>query len=310
MKLIPLSSTENIEHSTNLFVEDKFSQDVLNCLLGGVSVSVEPLGSNSILKSVAYSPSIAENTFFLIDRDHYPYCSSVPTQLETKDRLITWPKREMENYFLDANFLVQLPKYILNASKDMIEEKILEICQKRFFGDVAEYVMKSLRMEMRIVWDNLGSDITKCLTREDALNALFNLGNDSQGLLKQYSKNHLNKTSLQEILDRDLDAWKTIQTRTNQLTEQPEIEHRFNYYQKLMAGGLTDRLVLGKGEWLNMTDGKKVLNELVNNTGFFLNNVTVNDVAKQLLREPGVNLPDDFINLRNTIIQRTKQIIN
>jgi len=316
MTNIPLASWNNFEKSIYLFVEGEFDKEVLNCLFKDDPVIVEPLGSCHILRPVSSSPFISKQySFFLIDRDHYPYCASVPTKLETKDQLITWSKRELENYFLDADFLTQLPKNILNAAKDEIEERTLEICQKRFFCDVADYVMKSLRMEMRIVWDHLGSDANKCLTREVALKALLRVSNDSKGLLKQYQKHHLNDTSLRTLLNLKLDAWKTIQTGTIQLTEQAEIKQRFNYYHKLMAGDLTDRLVLGKGEWLNMTDGKKVLNELVNNTGFFLNDDTdvdvakQNIVAKQLLQVPGVKLPGDFIVLKKKIKRRAQLII-
>lgn len=269
----------NIENTIHLFVEGKFDEVVLNLLLAGCAVDVQPLGSCSVLKPVAHSPFISKDDFFLIDHDQYPYSSPFPTKLIWNQRLITWPKRELENYFLDADFLIQLPNDILNASKEKIEEHVLAICQKRLFFDVVEFVLKSLRMEMRKVWDQLGPVKDRCHKRDDALQALLNM-----------------------------EDWKTILKTTNQITEQDEIERRFNDYHKLMTGDSGETLTVGKGHWLSMISGQDVLNELVNNTGIFLNNVTVNDIAKQLLRVPNVILPGDFIDLRNTIKQISKQI--
>ena len=284
---IPLRPMKNIENSIYLFVEGEFDKEVLNCIFDGKPVIVEFLGSCEILRRIAYSPNIADYSLFLIDRDHYSFEKDANDhflfpKLEWKNHLVIWPKRELENYFIDADFLVQLPENIRKATKEAIEERILKICQKRLFLDVANYVINSLRVEMRDEWiDNFrNSDLEKCQTRDDFLHALLRM-----------------------------DAWKTIQSRASQLAEPSEIERRFRCYHELMVGDFTERLTLGQGKWLNMTSGKDVLNELVNNTGFFASNITVNDVAKQLLRIPGVKLPDDFIDLRNTMIQRTKQII-
>jgi hypothetical protein len=281
--------------------EESLDPTVLKALFSnpqGKNVVVRPVGSCHSVTNVAEAfRSLEENWFFLADRDHYHYNEIEELRWdqfsEGKTNLLRWHKRELENYFLDSIFLVQLhnldsndgKKIILEASKDEIENRVLAICQKRFFLDVVNYVIASLRIEIMKMRDEWlepfrNSDVDKCHTRGDSLQALLKL-----------------------------DAWKKIQGKANQCIDPSEVEQRFNYYHRQMVGDSSETLAIGKGQWLNMVSGKDVLNELVNNTGIFLNNVTVKDVAQQLLRIPDVKLPNDFIDLRETVIRRTKQII-
>ena len=106
--------SEEVRHHGQhvLFVEgDKGSVDpeVLNKLFSN-KISIEPLGPSSSVKSVAKALQTYHPTYyFLIDRDHYDdsfveKCWDDFPDPKTNNLLI-WRRREIENYFLDPDYL-------------------------------------------------------------------------------------------------------------------------------------------------------------------------------------------------------------
>ena len=98
-----------------LFVEgrgdDAIDPTVLRVLLGD-QLRIEPLGASISVTSVAEAlHQFHPNYYFLVDRDHHDYdfveqCwSNFPEA--GKRNLLVWRRREIENYFLDPDYLAR-----------------------------------------------------------------------------------------------------------------------------------------------------------------------------------------------------------
>ncbi|MDD2815857.1 MAG: hypothetical protein PHP00_08975 [Thiotrichaceae bacterium] len=89
--------------------------------------------------------------YFLIDRDD--------RNLETvesswrdfpnpeKQNILIWRKRELENYFLDPNYLAL--SIFLKATPEQLKQEILETCKRRFYLDAANLTLMSIGNEIR-----------------------------------------------------------------------------------------------------------------------------------------------------------------
>jgi len=282
---------EKIENSVELFVEGIFDKEVLDSLFEGEPVIIKSLGSCNSVRSIAQAFSTQKNVLFLIDRDHYPYDETSSetdkfSELKLENNIIVWSKRELENYFIEPDFLFQLPPNILNdKTKEKLRKTILEICQERLFLDIANYVIASIRGEMRKEWIQLLSDREK----------------------EKFS-------SQEKTLDylQNLEEWKTIRSRSTDVTSKEGIAKRFDfYYQKMVGDAANDRLQFTNGYWLDMISGKNVLNVLINKPDFFQKVSASHEIAIRLMREtPQEKLPSDFIKLKNIVIQLAKTVIN
>jgi hypothetical protein len=101
------------EHT--LFVEgsgsDPLDEDILKSYLQGIkrfSIEIKSLGGNSEIKSAASAlHAHHKNYYFVIDRDYYNDNEVEKTWLnfpdETKNNLLIWRKRELENYFISPD---------------------------------------------------------------------------------------------------------------------------------------------------------------------------------------------------------------
>ena len=145
----PEEVKQNSQHV--LFVEgrgsDSFDPRVLDELFGGMT-KIETLGASYSVKSVAEALHPFHPTYyFLIDRDHHHddnivnnYWENFPDP-ETHNLLI-WKYREIENYFLDPDYLVYSDFRVV--SRGTLEDKIKMFCQQRLFLDVANLLRKEI----------------------------------------------------------------------------------------------------------------------------------------------------------------------
>ena len=102
-----------------LFVEgrgdDAIDPTVLRVLLGN-QLRIEPLGASFSVTSVAEAlHQFHPNYYFLVDRDHHDcdfveQCWSNFPDAGTRN-LLVWRRREIENYFLDPDYLAR-SKYL------------------------------------------------------------------------------------------------------------------------------------------------------------------------------------------------------
>lgn len=139
-----------------LFVEgsDEESVDpkVLNELFSN-RIRIEPLGPSFSVRSVAEALQPYHPTYyFLIDRDHYDdsfidKCwSNFPNP--ATNNLLVWRRREIENYFLDPEYLLQ--SKFCKVSQVHLENSILQFANDRLFLDIANHVIIHIREDMNI----------------------------------------------------------------------------------------------------------------------------------------------------------------
>lgn len=287
--------SEEIRHKRQhvLFVEGSGEDAIDPTILGELfdhAITVEPLGPAFYIKSVAQALHRYHPTYyFLIDRDHHDekfvdQCwSNFPDP--KKCNLLVWRRREIENYFLDPEYLVR-SKYCC-VSKDDLERKILKNAQDRLFLDAANYVVVSIREELKENWIHKFSDPKLFSSREEALKLLKATKN-----FEQHGK------------------------KVNQKVSINEIEKRFDKYLECMTGG-QDSLNFGAGKWLHLIQGKKILAQVIYSECFqvITNNGTplsgskkLNQVVKELIKQDESVQPDDFRTLKEVIIRKIHEM--
>jgi hypothetical protein len=272
-----------------LFVEgkDKTSVDprVLNQLFGN-QLRIETLGPSFSVKSVAqalypYHPTY----YFLIDRDHQDEALVQRCWENFPDpnthNLLVWRRREIENYFLDPDYL--FTSSYCKVGKKELEENILSFSKARLFLDAANYVVIAIREELKRNWIRKFSNLNEFSSKETALNRL-----KAANEFRDHALNVTQKVSMEEI------------------------EKKFIYYLDLMTGGDKD-ISFGKGLWLDMIQGKKVLLQIINSNCFQVKTTAgvslagkkkLNAIVVELLKKDETVLPKDFIELKNLITAR------
>jgi len=272
-----------------LFVEGKDRDSVDPKVLDELfdrNIRIEPLGPSFYVRSVAealfsYHPTY----YFLIDRDHHDNdfidrCWGNFPDPATHN-LLVWRRREIENYFLEPEYLVQ--SKFCRVSQDELERKVLQCANERLFLDAANHVVTSIREELKRNWINKFSNPEEFSSRETALQRLKNAN--------EFDQHRIN-------VDQKVSA--------------DEVERRFHGCLEIMTGG-QDQLVFGVGDWLNMVQGKKVLAQVINSGCFQVQatdgtSVTsrerINEVAKNLLQKDPSIQPADFVSLKQLIDTR------
>ena len=278
-----------------LFVEGKDSSsvdpEVLKELLGN-NIRIEPLGASFSVKSVAealypHHPSY----YFLIDRDHQDdsfvqKCWSNFPDPSTHN-LLVWKRREIENYFLEPEYLFN-SRYCI-VSKDELERKVLEFSKARLFLDAANHVVIAIREELKRNWIQKFSNPSDFSSKETALVKL-----KAANEFEQHASNVTQQVSADEL------------------------ENRFIACLELMTGGQGD-ISFGTGLWLSMIQGKKILSQIINSGSFRVvatdgtplsGKNKLNAVIKDLLKNDENVLPSDFNELKQLISERLYEEIS
>ena len=271
-----------------LFVEgseDGLDQAVLRALLGN-TIRVEVMGSSFSLRSAAQAfDKHHPKYYFLIDRDHYEdkFVEQSWQHFPDGDKanLLVWRRREIENYFLDPHFLVE--SKFCRTSEEELTTTLEALAQERVFLDVANSVISSVREEQKKTWIKHFTNPADFTSKEEAIQRLI---------------------SQQEFAERSEQVSKML--LQDALTEQFETS-----LASMTGGGET--LTYGTGQWIEKISGKEVLSQLLNSSGF-----TVEDVNGQTLRgeEKGKEIvkelavkdvdsrPSDLVELQRLIRER------
>ncbi|MCX7047681.1 MAG: hypothetical protein NTX50_19625 [Candidatus Sumerlaeota bacterium] len=282
--------TEQIRRKARhvLFVEgegpNSVDIQVLDLLLRP-SISVEPLGSSFHIRSAAqalyrYHPDY----YFLIDRDHYEdefveKCWDNFPAPETPNLLI-WRKREIENYFLASDYLLQ-SKYCV-AGEQKLRSVITKHASARLFLDTANQVIIEIRERLKQNWIQLFENPAQFKTKNEALSLL---------------------TRRPE--------WEHFQSRVSQSLIEKNISTRFEELLEEWSGGL-DRLEFGTGQWIERLRGRMILSSVIHECfqvrdakgSLIQGEDKLNAVVKDLARLPLTKLPDDFQLLHKIIMDR------
>ncbi|MDM8522962.1 hypothetical protein QUF80_06270 [Desulfococcaceae bacterium HSG8] len=271
-----------------LFVEgsgsDSFDPRIIGELFNGM-IRIEPLGASYSVKSVAEALHPFHPTYyFLVDRDHHHdddivnhYWDNFPDP--KTHNLLVWKYQEIENYFLEPDYLVYSDFLVLG--RNALEDKIRLLCQQRLYLDVANHVIVSIREELKKNWIQKFTNPAEFSTRDQALIKLHNT-----------------------------DAFETF--KSDVAIDKDDIERRFDDILNIMTNG-SEQLEFGKGKWLEMIQGKKVFSQVINSNCFRVKNLEgnllqgkdkINQVAKNLLRKEIAKQPDDFQKLKTLVEDR------
>ncbi|MBF0510325.1 MAG: hypothetical protein HQK57_15555 [Deltaproteobacteria bacterium] len=268
-----------------LFVEghdqDSIDPTVLRELLRG-EIEVEPFGPSSNIKSAAEAFYRQHQTYcFLIDRDHYDdetvdqYWKAFPDS--TTSNLLIWRRREMENYFLIPEYLAR--SAFISVSEDELRALILKCCNERLYLDCANQVIIGIREEHKNIWIKKYENLDGFRTKDAALSNLL----ENPALLGR--KKYVGET-----------------------VHPSELEKRFEQILYEMTGG-KEPLEYDQGEWLKLLPGKEVFN-VVGNQCFKVKDGQgrnlqgrdkIKEVAKELVRKPLIDQPNDFQELYRLI---------
>ena len=248
---------------------------------------IEPLGASFSVKSVAEALHSHHPTYyFLIDRDHHKidfinYCWDNFPDSDTHNLLI-WRRREIENYFLEPDYLVQ--SQYCRVEKDDLKQQILKFANKRLFLDAANHVIISIREGLKRNWIKTFSNPKEFSSKEIALEKLKRTNK-----FEQHRTNVANKVSTEEV------------------------ERRFYECLKLMTNG-QEQLAYGQGDWLDMVQGKSVFTQVINSGSFHVTadrtvlqgREKLNEVVKDLLGKD--EQPADFVELKRLITRRIDEM--
>ena len=271
--------------------ETSLDTSILDALFRKCPVHIRAIGSCNSVESVAQAFAKEEpKSFFLIDRDHYHKEKDLDwNRFQTGEtNLLIWQKKELENYFIDPDFLIRSEFLREGATLEQLRSQVLGRSQKRLYLDVANYVIVSMRESMKENWINILTNPNDC---PDV------------------------KTALVRILHHQ--SLEIIKQRVNKITLESEVESRFHSYLHEMTGD-SETLQYDKGKWLDMVSGKSILEELMNNSGLFQNSRNgeqwvgrerMIDIARFLISEVNENhFPQDFTKLKRLVLQRARQL--
>ena len=247
---------------------------------------IEPLGPAYSVQSVAEALHPHHPTYyFLIDRDHRDvgFINRCWHNFPNPDtyNLLVWRRREIENYFLEPNYLIQ--SRFCQVQQDDLARQILQFANERLFLDAANHVIISIREDLKGNWIQIFSNPADFSSKEIALEKL-----------------------------KRANEFDQHRTRVENAVSAKEVERRFGECLETMTNG-RDRLVFGSGDWLDRVQGKRILAQVIN-SGCFQVRATdgtvlrgrerIGEVAKDLLRNAGEYVPADFLELKKLIAKR------
>jgi hypothetical protein len=222
--------------------------------------------------------------YFLIDRDDQSSATVEATWDNFPDpathNLLIWRKRELENYFIDPDFLCNSD--YLHVSKQVLSERIRSECQRRVFLDSANLVLCAMHREVRRPFaQHFGNPV--------------DFTNEAEGL--QQLEN------LQALPER----CGTIRLEFGR----PKLRRQYRAFVRELSGSQFP-LQYGTGKWLDRISGKEVFRAVAGSC-FRVRSAsrTVlqgkdqhNEIAKNLLRKPLAIQPTDFRQLVTLLTAR------
>lgn len=195
--------------------EDAFSSlepHVLEPLVGAFLVEVLPVGGHVNVAAAAdvfrrvwarTSAMIEPDCYRIVDRDHRDDDEVEDTWqngpfAEGRKRLI-WRRHEIENYFIEPEFIVQSEHFADTASVEGVRKALLRAARQRAFLDAANLVVKRMRAEsthfaVREFQMNEGDFATP----EGAETALLE-GRDHDALRRAHSKPYTKRWLRQQL---------------------------------------------------------------------------------------------------------------
>lgn len=249
------------------------------------SIQIKGMGPRSRVTSVAQALHTDHpHYYFLIDRDAQSdetvQRSWVNFPDPTRNNLIIWQRKEIENYFIDPDFVTKSEFFI--GERQAYIERLQQEAGKRIYFEAVNRVIIEIREQLKESWiDCLDFTEGDFQTLESARERLLACSEFSEKI----------ETDGQILLEGNL-------------------ANLFETEVSLLLG-TAETCTLGTGKWLELMSGKELFRIMIHNTKFFrvtnLDEQTLQGRAKELglvkslVRLPEVDLPEDFQNLRTMI---------
>lgn len=281
---VPNAGVVNYSAGYTLFVEGNFDEAVLGALLGH-SVQVKKLGSSMDTRGAAralfeHHPEY----FFIIDRDHFKDADVEKCWQKFPDpkcdNLLMWHLRELENYFLDPDYLMQSNHIAKGTCREKLKDFILQIARGRLYFDIANLVIVSVREALKENWIKTFEECN---------------GFDSR------------KSALVLLLERP--EFGKHAGLVSEKFDPAQIERKYDEFCTVLTGGM-EPLTWENGMWRKLMSGKEIFGEVVSHSGcfsgFHKGSPHAEQVARELVANPGNQQPDDFLRLKEAIEDKIK----
>lgn len=257
--------------------DDAFDPTVIRELLkaNGLIMTVHGLGAcDNVVEAAKAMLWKHPSYYFLADRDgrDHAFVEHSWTHFidDKTSNLIFWRKRELENYFIEPDYLCR--SQFLNVTESELRKRILKEAKRRFYLEAANLVLLRIRSVVVTPPTAWFTQIEKFKNRQDALQEL------------------VNSPALQERGESIRDLLKTANRET-----------MLDETLAMLSGGKA-QLEYGTGEWLNLMSGKQIFRAVAGQvfrvtdaSGQVLQGIEQNnEVAKDLLKRPLVEQPVDF----------------
>ncbi|MCC5848689.1 MAG: hypothetical protein JJU29_11390 [Verrucomicrobia bacterium] len=281
-----------------LFVEGSSDEEIDPIVIaelllnsGLPQVEVRPMGGCENVRSAAWAmvrhhPSY----YFVIDRDDQSDQQVEDSWTSFPDadnaNLIIWRKRELENYFIDPNYISQSNFLKKGFSKNRIAKVVLKEANRRLFLDAANLTLLSLHRDLRRPFCDHFANPADFQTIDDGRSRI---------------------SELPELSDKVADITR--------LFSKSHVETLYDDFVNVLTGGAYP-LMYGTGDWLTRMSGKEIFRAIAgqcftvrSRTDEVIQGKEQNiEVAKDLLRLPLAQQPSDFQELVDKVRQRISAI--
>lgn len=261
-----------------LFVEGELDEVVMRTLLKDVLDVVRLNGSRSLKRAAVAFRDVEPGYYFLVDRDHLSDEKVEQTWtsfLTGNSNVVYWRRKEIENYFLEPAWLAQSSKLEAGFHESDIQKIIQE------FADSYKYFFAANRAYSRVKANFYNTGLQDCIPYKD------DYKDDEQAVLQAL---------------KDINFYEP----TKSILEAAEWTNIYELYKvelgKYSGAEGANTLEWGRGEWLNLMPGKRILNHLICNSGCFHQGSNVKEVIQDLVRatvKDSLPVPADFTDIHS-----------
>jgi hypothetical protein len=284
---------KNTKSTITIFIEgneNSFDKKVMQLLLQSIErkIDIKPLGSVTNLTTAAKAfKDVHPDYIYIIDRD-YRKDNEVDESWEDfeqgKGNCIIWHRRELENYFLDPEYIVKCGSLKNEYKKiDDLSKFILDKSTERVYHSAAYILMQRQDQKLRSEWEKAFKKLK----------------------LSKFASKQIAIQSLKSI-QKDLSS--KIQNQSNTLSN-GYLEKEYQNTLKEFFGNKND-LHFGSGKWIDLIDGKKIW-EIISSTCMNqkkLKKGTDPEISliRAIIRGNRAKQPDDFTKLVDLLSKRIK----